>query len=145
MEPRPTFSTTKRRLKIDYAPFYLIQLAQSEAGVEIELSICRCVCNGGFAEVLGFGNKRQTERKENVSFDRWKIDNPACVLQSDDNNKNKNFSNAMPFDSVQFHASSLSFFKAVATRIELSSTPPQRHCFCLPYLQAPRPSHLLRR
>ncbi|KAH0996931.1 hypothetical protein GBA52_020795 [Prunus armeniaca] len=64
----------------------------------------------------------------------------------------------MPFDSVQFHASSLSFFKvvsassssslaemAVATRIELSSTPPQRHCFCLPYLQAPRPSHLLRR
>ncbi|BBH05096.1 hypothetical protein Prudu_016388 [Prunus dulcis] len=34
---------------------------------------------------------------------------------------------------------------AVATRIELSSTPPQRHCFCLPYLQAPRPSHLLRR
>ncbi|KAM1778853.1 hypothetical protein ACFX12_040303 [Malus domestica] len=51
----------------------------------------------------------------------------------------------MPFDSIQFHGPSLPFLKAVAARIELSLTVPHYHCVPLPYLQAPRPGHLLQR
>ncbi|KAM1369731.1 hypothetical protein ACFX15_039553 [Malus domestica] len=91
-------------------------------------------------------NTQTNKDKKNVSFDCWKIDNSACVFSSSDvNSKNKNFSSAMPFDSVQFHGPSLPFLKAVAARIELSSTVPHCHCVPLPYLQAPRPGHLIRR
>ncbi|KAM1067472.1 hypothetical protein ACFX2J_022474 [Malus domestica] len=86
---------------------------------------------------------KMNKAKKNVSFDHWKIDNSTHVfLSSDVNSKNKNFNSAMPFDSVQFHGSSLPFLEAVAARIELSSTVPH-HCVRLPYLQAPRPSHLI--